>query len=207
MSKKISIGTWAYTFGPYQDNPVPFDTVVRRVAQLGLDGVEIGAFRPHVHPDDYPMDDDRRRVAGLLRAHGLEVSGVAADFWSTPGPGTKEALQNDAYFKLFKKNVQLCLDLGADAIRVDCVDPPDKYDGAERAAVWDRIVAMWKRCAEFSEGYGVKVVYEFEPGFVFNKPSEIARLAEGLTPPVSVPLTKGLGELVKLKAELRRGAA
>ena len=37
MSKKISIGTWAYTFGPYQDNPVPFDTVVRRVAQLGLD--------------------------------------------------------------------------------------------------------------------------------------------------------------------------
>ena len=36
---------------------------------------------------------------------------------------------------------------------------------------------------------------------------EIARLAEGLTPPVSVPLTKGLGELVKLKAELRRGAA
>ena len=178
MSKKISIGTWAYTFGPYQDNPVPFDTVVRRVAQLGLDGVEIGAFRPHVHPDDYPMDDDRRRVAGLLRAHGLEVSGVAADFWSTPGPGTKEALQNDAYFKLFKKNVQLCLDLGADAIRVDCVDPPDKYDGAERAAVWDRIVAMWKRCAEFSEGYGVKVVYEFEPGFIFNKPSEIARLAE-----------------------------
>lgn len=34
---------------------------------------------------------------------------------------------------------------------------------------------------------------------------EIARVAEGLTPPVAVPLTKWLGELVRLKAEARRG--
>ena len=183
MTKKISIGTWAYAFGPYQNNPVPFDTVVRKVAQLGLDGVEIGAFRPHIHPDDYPMDDDRKRVAGLVRAHGLRVSGVAADFWSTPGPGMKEAQVNDAYFKLFNKNVQLCLDLGAHAIRVDPVDPPNKYEGAERKAVWDRIVAMWKRCAEFAEGYGVKVVFEFEPGFVFNKPSEVVGLVSEVDHP------------------------
>ena len=175
MTKLISIGTWAYAFGPYLNNPVPFDTVVRRVADLGLDGVEIGAFRPHIHPDDYPMAADRDRIAGLLRAHGLAVSGVAADFWSSPGPGTVEGAKNDSYFKLFKKNLQLCLDLGADAIRVDTVDPPTKYEGAERQEVWKRLVVEWKRCAALAEEYGVKVVWEFEPGFVFNKPTEIVR--------------------------------
>ncbi len=54
MGKKLSIGTWAYAFGPYQDNPVAFDTVVNKLGELKYDGVEIGAFRPHLHPDDYP---------------------------------------------------------------------------------------------------------------------------------------------------------
>ena len=183
MTKMISIGTWAYAFGPYEKNPVPFDTVVRRIADLGLDGVEIGAFKPHIHPDDYPMAEDRARVSGLVRAHGLEISGVAADFWSAPGPGTPEGAENESYFKLFKKNLQLCLDLGADAIRVDTVDPPNKYEGAEREEAWNRIVTTWKRCSEFAEGYGVKVVWEFEPGFVFNKPSEVVNLVKEVDHP------------------------
>ena len=42
MAKKIVDWSWAYTFGPYEDNPVPFDTVVKRLSELEFDGVEIG---------------------------------------------------------------------------------------------------------------------------------------------------------------------
>ena len=74
---KIAIGTWAYTFGPYEDKPVPFDAVVRRCSEIGLDGVEVAAFKPHIHPEDYPMKADRDRIVGLLKANGLGVAGMA----------------------------------------------------------------------------------------------------------------------------------
>ena len=45
--KKISIGTWAYTIGPYADNPISWDEVIQKVKSLGFDGVELGGFPPH----------------------------------------------------------------------------------------------------------------------------------------------------------------
>src|SRR5262249_5774785 len=51
--KKLSIGSWAYCFGPYKDNPVDFHTVVHKLSDLGLDGVELGGFPPHPSPDSH----------------------------------------------------------------------------------------------------------------------------------------------------------
>ena len=139
--KKLSIGSWAYAFGPYEDNPVPFDDVVKRLSELEFDGVEIGAFKPHIDINDYPMKSDRDAVKGLISYYGLEVSGLAADFWSHPGPATDEAQEDDKYFKLFKENLQLALDLGSPAIRVDTVnDPEEGIPGVEWEKAWDRIV-------------------------------------------------------------------
>lgn len=183
MAKKLSIGTWAYAFGPYQDNPVPFDTVVRRLGDLGYDGVEIGAFKPHIHPDDYPMGRDREKVRNLIRANGLEVSGMAADFWFAPGPGSDEAQKGDMYLKLFGKNLQLALDLGAPGIRVDSVSPPEGPKGVDRKTAQKRIAALWKACAALAEEHGVKLVWEFEPGFFLNKPSEVAQLVADVDHP------------------------
>jgi sugar phosphate isomerase/epimerase len=79
MDKLLSMGTWAYAFGPYQSNPVPFDTVVEKLGELKYAGVEIGAFKPHIPPDDYPPEADRQgKVAN--REEWLESSGLAADF-------------------------------------------------------------------------------------------------------------------------------
>ena len=40
--KRISIGSWAYTIGPYADKPVDFETVCSKLAALGFDGLELG---------------------------------------------------------------------------------------------------------------------------------------------------------------------
>jgi len=176
MAKKLSIGTWAYAFGPYQNNPIPFDTVVREVSRLGFDGIEIGGFRPHVHPDDYPMKADRDRLCALMKANHLGVSGLAADFWSAPGPATDAAQENEAYIKLFKKNLQLCVALGSPAIRVDTVSPPDGPEGVDRKLACKRIASLWHECAQIAEEFGVRLVWEFEPGFFLNKPSEVVQM-------------------------------
>ncbi len=183
MAKLLSIGTWAYAFGPYQDNPVPFDAVVKKLGELKYDGVEIGAFKPHLHPDDYPMDTDRQVVRDLIKRCGLRVSGLAADFWGDKGPATDAAQKDDYYVKLFKKNLQLCLDLGASSIRVDTVNGPDGAPGVERGTAWKRIVTLWRTCSGLAEKFHVKVVWEFEPGFLFNKPSEVVQLVTDVNHP------------------------
>lgn len=103
MPAKLSIGSWAYAFGPYQDNPVPFDKVVRTLGEYGYDGIEIGAFKPHVHPDDYPMRADREKLKNLIKANNLEISGLAADFWAYPGPGTDEAQKKRLLYQNLQK--------------------------------------------------------------------------------------------------------
>jgi sugar phosphate isomerase/epimerase len=183
MAKKLSIGTWAYAFGPYSKNPIPFDTVVREVSRLGYDGVEIAGTRPHIFPDDYPMKADRERICALLNAYQLEVSGVAADFWCAPGPGTDAAQENDGYIRLFKKNLQLCMDLGSPSIRVDTVNGPDGPPGVDRKVAFKRIASLWHECAQIAEEFGVRVVWEFEPGFFLNKPSEVVQMFEAVNHP------------------------
>ncbi len=183
MAKLLSIGTWAYAFGPYQSNPVPFETVVRKLGELKYDGIEIGAFKPHVHPDDYPSAADRQRVRSLIKDNNLRVSGLAADFWGDKGPGTDAAQQNDYYLHLFKKNLKLCSDLGSPNIRVDTVSGPDGVPGVDRKTALNRIVNLWHICSAEAQEQGVKVVWEFEPGFFFNKPSEVVQLVNDVNHP------------------------
>ena len=183
MAKKLSIGTWAYAFGPYQSNPVPFDTVVKKLGELRYDGVEIGAFKPHVHPDDYPTDADRARVRKLIDDNRLQVSGLAADFWGDKGPATDAAQKDDYYVRLFEKNLKLTTDLRSPSIRVDSVSPPDGAPGVDRKTAWKRITDLWRRCAGLAEAKKVKLVWEFEPGFLFNKPSEVVALVEEVNHP------------------------
>ena len=181
MAKKLSIGSWAYAFGPYEDNPIPFDTVVKTLSDLEFDGIEIGAFKPHIDINDYPMKSDRDAVKGLISYYGLEVSGLAADFWSHPGPATDEGQEDDRYYKLFKESLQLALDLGSPAIRVDTVDDPEAgIPGVEPEKAWDRIVSVWRRCAQVAEDHGVLMLWEFEPGFMFNKPSDIVNMPQAV---------------------------
>src|SRR5262245_21514438 len=75
--KRISIGSWAYSIGPYTANPVPFDEVVDRLAQLGFDGVELGGFPPHPNPDDLPERGQRQELTAKVKAKGLDWSGLA----------------------------------------------------------------------------------------------------------------------------------
>ena len=50
---RISVGTWAFAFGPYQGDPWSFRRVCEYAAEVGYYGVEINGFRPHPHPDDF----------------------------------------------------------------------------------------------------------------------------------------------------------
>jgi len=173
--KKISIGSWAYTIGPYADNPVSWEEVIKKVAELGFDGIELGGFPPHPNPDVMPEKAQRDACKKQVADLGLAFSGLAADLWSQHLIDTDD---NSAYIEAFRKNVQFCVDLGIPAIRVDTVQPPTIFEQVDADTALQRVVETWKICAADAADAGIRMAWEFEPGFAFNKPSDVVRIVE-----------------------------
>ncbi len=185
MARRISIGTWAYAIGPYADSPVPFPEVVEKLAALGFDGLELGGFGEHPNPDALTTPDQRAAVRELWESRGMGCSGLAADLWNEK---LITAPDNASYLATFRKNLAFCTDLGIDVIRVDTTEPPGVFgqiagEPAEETVVdyataLARVVSTWKQCAREAADASIRMVWEFEPGFAFNKPSDILRIMD-----------------------------
>ena len=173
--KKISIGSWAYTIGPYAENPVSWEEVIQKVKELGFDGVELGGFPPHPNPDIMPEKQQRDAWKKQLADLGLGCSGLAADLWSQHLIDTDD---NSAYLECFRKNLQFCVDCGIPAIRVDTLQPPTIFDEVDADTARKRVVDTWKICAAEAADKGVRMAWEFEPGFAFNKPSDVVQIID-----------------------------
>ena len=79
--KRISIGSWAYAIGPYEDNPIPWEEVCEKLKELNFDGVELGGFGIHPHPDNHPEKADREKLVAYMADLGLGFSGLVANLW------------------------------------------------------------------------------------------------------------------------------
>ena len=173
--KDISIGSWAYTIGPYADQPIPWEEVITTLAGLGFQGVELGGFPPHPNPDDMPDREQRTACREQLADVGLRFSGLAANLWDQHLIDSDD--QTD-YLDCFRKNLDFCVDLGIKGIRVDAVQPPTIFEQVDADTARDRVVGTWQQCAREAADKGMYVTWEFEPGFAFNKPSDIVRIVD-----------------------------
>ncbi len=170
---KISLGSWAFSFGPFADNPIPFDKTVRRLSEAGYDGIEICGFPPHVTLENYPTPESRRDLVRFLQDHRLGVSGYAADFTSV---NPVVAGNETKYLELFRRNAQMAVDIGSPSIRVDTIAAPGSIDERDYQPAFDRLARTWYNAAQIAQDAGIRLVWEFEPGFAFNKPSEVLTL-------------------------------
>ena len=44
----------------------------------------------------------------------------------------------------------------------------------------ERVINVWDKCSKIADDYGMNVCWEFEPGFVFNKPSDVLAIVDGV---------------------------
>jgi sugar phosphate isomerase/epimerase len=188
MSKRTSIGSWAFTIGPYSDHPIDFDTVCGKLKELGFDGVELGAFPPHPNPGNpngadsdwpgaMPEESQRQELRAKLNEQGLGLSGIAANLWGEKLINTDD---QSKYIAEFRKNSEFALDLGIQGIRVDCVQPPTIHREIDYATAMGRVVRTWKTCSEIAADAGQYVTWEVEPGFAFNKPADVVRIHDAV---------------------------
>jgi sugar phosphate isomerase/epimerase len=188
MSKRTSIGSWAFTIGPYASNPIDFQTVCEKLKALGFDGVELGAFPPHPNPGNPNGPDDawpgampersqREELRARMKEWGLEFSGIAANLWGEKLINTDD---QSKYIAEFRKNSEFCRDVGIQGIRVDCVQPPTILREVDYATAMQRVVKTWQECCAIAAGNGQYVTWEVEPGFAFNKPSDAVRIHDAV---------------------------
>jgi sugar phosphate isomerase/epimerase len=166
--KRSSVGLWAYIWGGYTVNPVPHEKAVETVAGLGFDGVEVAACEPYF---THNSSRNRRLLRKLYDDNGLERSGLYAPFPSAVVTGFKE------YLEAVKSNLDICVDVGISSLRVDTSHlPGDLPPGWTMETAMSRAAENWSAAAEECARAGVRLNWEFEPGYMFNKPSEVLSL-------------------------------
>ena len=173
--KRISIGSWAYAIGPYEENPVPWDEVTRKLKELNFDGVELGGFSIHPSPETHPTKEDRDRLVEEMKEVGLGISGFVPNLW---GENLIDTDDQSVYIEKFTEAAQFANDLGVRGIRVDCVQPPTIFDDVDEETARNRVVSTWQTCSDIAADKDCYVTWEFEPGFAFNKPSEIFQIID-----------------------------
>lgn len=169
---KISLGSWAFSFGPFSSCPWDFHQVARYASEAGYDGIEINGFLPHPHPEIYDTEEKCAELKKELENLGLGVSAYAPDFTMAP-PSQCSA---EEYQKVLKSYLWFCDQLDIRMLRVDTVSPPEELEPAVYEQRYQTLVKNWKAAAQEAAKHQVRMVWEFEPGFWLNKPSEVKKL-------------------------------
>ncbi len=173
---KFSIGSWAFSFGPFESNPWSFEDFLKYAADAGYDGIEINGFHPHPHPDVYDTPEKCKELRKQIEGYGLGISGYAPDFRSVPAA----EVSMQAHLAEIQKSLAFCNSMEIDTLRVDTISPPDDLEQLEYAVRFNRLANTWHVVAELCASRGVKLVWEFEPGFWLNKPSEVLAIVEAV---------------------------
>jgi sugar phosphate isomerase/epimerase len=177
MPKKLSIGSWAFVFN--QETVLDFHTTLHKLQHMKFDGIELGSFGVHPTPMSHPTKADRLALKKEVADHGLQFSGIAPDFWSfklvsNPDPSS--------YLAAFLGYCRFTEDLGIKLLRVDSTEPPDTLakNNIDAKTGMERLVKAWDVACKMAADHGITVSWEFEPGFVFNKPSEVVQLVDAV---------------------------
>ena len=179
MQPKLSIGSWAFAFGPFEHEPWSFSRVLSYAREAGYSGVEVNGFLPHPVPDVYDTVSKRKELLGEIHSHGLGVSAYAPDFRHAP----PAAASKESYLELLKNYLDFTVDLGTKILRVDTVTSPVPVSEETYASRFARLIDTWHASSELAADAGVRIVWEFEPGFWLNKPSEVARAVKEVNHP------------------------
>jgi sugar phosphate isomerase/epimerase len=171
---KYSIGSWAFSFGPFEPDPWSFDDFLKFASDAGYDGIEINGFHPHPHPDIFNTDARCKQLKSQIMDLGLGISGYAPDFTEAP-PAEVPA---EKYLGVLDKCLRFCNRMGIEVLRVDAVSPPRALDRETYDRQFYRLAETWHTAAEYCKNAGVMLVWEFEPGFWLNKPSEVKAIIE-----------------------------
>jgi protein FrlC len=114
---KLSFNTWVYSSFPVWLPSYPLDEVIRRLARIGYDGIEIGAAAPHAYPQ-YVSAPRRAEIKKVLEDNGIAVSSMLPAPGGGPGFNGASPLPEERANTIdqYKQVVDLCAEWGGKTV-------------------------------------------------------------------------------------------
>ena len=182
MKAKIAVGSSAVAWGPYASHPVDLYTFARRLVELGCDGIELFGGEPHGSFARYPTTEQQQALGKRLRELGLAVAcyGVGVE---NARPAAADEQERARYRAAVVRGLDFTAALDCRLMRLDTNEDPRPVEGESLADDWARTVDSFRWAATEAEKRGVTIVWEYEPGFRFNKPSQVVRMLKEVEHP------------------------
>lgn len=110
---KLAFNTWVYSSFPVWVPSYPLEEVIKRLARIGYDGIEIGAASPHAYPD-HLTSDYRKEIRRILDGEGLALVSMLPAPGGGPGfnVASPNRLERDAALDQYRKVGDLCAEWG-----------------------------------------------------------------------------------------------
>ncbi len=179
----------AYSANAYMRFPV--EEAIRRIADLGYEGIELMADTPHLWPEDVsPTQIDR--VRRLLEDRGLTISNVNAFMMNKTGDPRQPYwhpswIEPDRSYRQIRidhtiRSLTLAQRLGAPHITTE---PGGPIEGEpQRESAMQTFVEMLGPVVDQAEREGVKLLIEPEPGLLIENMAQWLDLRRRIASPM-----------------------
>jgi sugar phosphate isomerase/epimerase len=185
---------------------LPFEQMLDKVAELGLDAVELGTGNypgdPHCKPDELLADPKKAKAyRDAIESRGLMISGLSQH----GNPLHPDAAFRERDREVWEKTVRLAEMLEVPVVMAFSGCPGD-HEGAKypnwvtcpwpddylKILEWqwnDVVIPYWIEAAAFADRHGVSQIgFEMHPGFVVYNPETLLRLREAVGPQIGANL-------------------
>ena len=156
---KYAFNTWAFSHFPCWVPAYPIEEVIKRLADIGYDGIELGCAQPQAWP--YFTDKEKRNsISKLVKEHNIRISSILPA--PGGGPGGNIASANTAEREWTIQYWKDCMDMGLeidDCKTLLCVCGWYIY-GTKKRDAWNWAKDAISEVAEHAAKSGVTLVLE-----------------------------------------------
>jgi fructoselysine 3-epimerase len=158
---KLSFNTWGYTSFPAWLPAYPIDYVIKDLANIGYDGIELGCAAPTSYPP-YITAEQRKDILGLLKSNKVKISSVL------PAPGG--GCGNNVASPIEAERIQAiqsykdCIDLLYDLEGKVCLYVAGwVIYGTDQEQAWDYSRQCLAEIADYAKPKGITIAVEPTP--------------------------------------------
>ena len=157
---------------------VPIDAIVRHLAGLGFDGVELTVLSHHTTALEKLDKDERRRIPKLLQENNLKLPAIAGHVSLMD----EDSASHAANLERLKRTMELALDWalpeGPPVIDTTAGGLPEDWEHN-----LDFLVERIQEAAEFGEKIGVTIAIEPHVGSIIDTPERTLEVIERVDSP------------------------
>ena len=158
---KLAFNTWVYSSFPVWLPAYPLEEVIKRLAQIGYDGIEIGAASPHAYPR-YLNAESRRHLKSVLDHNGIAVASMLPAPGGGPGFNVASPLEQEREdaIEQYKEVIELCSQLGGKTVLYVA---GWQVFGTSRKQAWAWSRAALTEIGKTASDFGVTIAVEPTP--------------------------------------------